>query len=104
MKRRPLLPIENLGIENLGRMTPEEAEIFSEDFAKKLLADDDDGAAAKGHLAAGRAITYRDSEFPDDIMREWPDGRRELIDVDNNGNVTVLSTVDDNGNVTVLKT
>jgi len=60
---------------------------------ESMLADDDDGAAAKEHLAAGRPITYRDPHFPDAIMRKWPNGHRELIDVNDNGNVTVLRTI-----------
>ena len=47
-----------------------------------VLGDLDDGAAARAHLAAGRPITYTDDSFPDHMIRKWPDGRRELIDVD----------------------
>lgn len=59
---------------------------------KKLLLEDD-GEAAIGHLAAGRPVTYRDPDFPDEIRRKWPDGRRELIDVDDTGGVTVLGSI-----------
>ena len=72
-------------------MKPEDEKIFWAAL-EKVLANDD-GAAAKEHLAAGRPITYRDPHFPNAIMRKWPNGRRELIDVDESGNVTVLSTV-----------
>ena len=47
-----------------------------------VLGEMDDGAAARAHLAAGRPITYTDDNFPDHIIRKWPDGRCELIDVD----------------------
>ena len=47
-----------------------------------VLGDMDDGAAARAHLAAGRPITYTDDSFPDHMIRKWPDGRCELIDID----------------------
>lgn len=56
-----------------------------------VLGDMDDGAAARAHLEAGRPITYRDDCFPDHIIRQWPDGRCELIDVDlSTGKVIVI--------------
>ena len=40
----------------------------------------DDGAAAEGHLAAGRAIYYSEPDTPSGvIIKEYPDGHRELI-------------------------
>lgn len=81
----------SLPIDKLDSMNPVEEKIFWTAL-EKVLANDD-GAAAQEHLAAGRPITYRDPHFPDAIMRKWPDGRRELIDVDENGNVTVLRAV-----------
>lgn len=50
-----------------------------DEIAQALEADDDDGEAARSHLAAGRWISYRDPDYPDDIIREWPDGRREFV-------------------------
>lgn len=47
-----------------------------------VLGDMDDGAAGREHLAAGRPITYADDGYPDHIIRKWPDGHCELIDVD----------------------
>ena len=81
----------SLPIEKLGNMKPGEENIFWT-VLEKVLANDD-GAAAKEHLAAGRPVTYRDPHYPDAILRKWPDGRREFIDVDEGGNVTVLGTV-----------
>lgn len=39
----------------------------------------DDGEAARSHLAAGRPIYYCDDEFPEGVIKEYPDGRRELV-------------------------
>lgn len=40
----------------------------------------DDGAAAKEHLAAGFPIYYGEADTPEDaIIKEYPDGRRELV-------------------------
>jgi hypothetical protein len=50
----------------------------------------DDGRAAKAHLAAGRAIYYEDHRFPGQTVREFPDGRRQLVAIDQNSVVTVL--------------
>ena len=56
-------------------------------IAQALDADDDDGEAARAHLAAGRWITYCDPDYPNDIIREWPDGRREFVEVDEKGQI-----------------
>jgi len=52
----------------------------------------DDGQAAKAHLASGRPIFYCDDEISSTyIVREWPDGRLQLIDVDRYGDVNVIT-------------
>ena len=50
--------------------------------AFETLLSNDDGAAEKRHFAAGHPIYYCDDRFPDAMVRKWPDGRRELINVD----------------------
>lgn len=50
----------------------------------------DDGQAAKAHLAAGRAIYYGDPAYPGQIVREYPDGRRQLVEIDRCNVVTIL--------------
>jgi len=50
----------------------------------------DDGRAASAHLAAGRAIYYGDPRYPGQIVREFPDGRRQLVTIDQQNVVTVL--------------
>lgn len=41
---------------------------------------DGDDAAARAHLAAGRAIYYVEADTPRGLqIKEYPDGRRELV-------------------------
>ncbi len=51
---------------------------------------DDDGLAAKEHLAAGRAIYYGDDRYPDGLVKEYPDGRKQLVAVTLEGEVCVI--------------
>ncbi len=50
----------------------------------------DDGRAAKAHLAAGRPIYYGDPKYPGQIVREFTDGRRQLVTIDLQNVVTVI--------------
>ncbi|MEJ7804786.1 MAG: hypothetical protein WKG03_02550 [Telluria sp.] len=69
-------------------------EVQSEIIGALLESDDDDGQAACQHLAAGRPITFCDQRFPDKIIRKWPDGRHEFVDVDlTTGAVIILGDV-----------
>ena len=77
--------------EPLSEMTPEQEAQFWEQFAREL--DSDTGEAAKAHLAAGRPIYYMDPTYPDQIVKEYPDGRRELVHVDKAGQVTVIKAL-----------
>ena len=46
----------------------------------------DDGAVARSHLEAGFPIYYSEPETPEGvIIKEYPDGRRELVRFDLNG-------------------
>ena len=51
---------------------------------------DDDGAEAKRILAAGRAIYISDDAFPGQVIKKYPDGRREIVRLDENGNDIVI--------------
>lgn len=54
----------------------------------------DDGKAAEDHLAAGRPISYIDENLaPGALLRKWPDGRLEVIDLDKDGSVRVIRTL-----------
>lgn len=45
----------------------------------RSVAGDFKGEAARAHLAAGRAIYYGDDRYPDAVVKEYPDGRRQLV-------------------------
>lgn len=81
----------HLPFDHLSQMTPEQEARFWEQFEREL--DSDTGEAAKAHLAAGRPIYYMDPAYPDQIVKEYPDGHRELVHVDKTGQVTVLKAL-----------
>lgn len=54
-------------------------------IARELAQYDD--SAARMHLAAGRPIYYHD-QVNGELVREWPDGRIELVDVDEDGHIS----------------
>lgn len=50
------------------------------DLILRDLLKPDDGAAAQSHLDAGFPIYYAEDDTPADLLiKEYPDGRRELI-------------------------
>lgn len=55
-----------------------------EDFfaAFEMMIANDDGAEAARHLRQGRAIYITDPRYPGRAVREYPDGRRELMRLD----------------------
>lgn len=65
-----------------------EAYLDSPEFEAALA--DDDGLAAKEHLAAGRAIYYGDERYPDGLVKEYPNGRKRLVAVTPDGEVLVI--------------
>ncbi len=79
---------ENLPFDKLDQMPPAEERRFWRDLERALSHDD--GRAAKAHLAAGRPIYYEDSRYPGGVVRQYPDGRLELVDVDDNGEIILL--------------
>lgn len=51
----------------------------------------DDGAAAQEHLLAGGAISYCDDVFDeDDLIREWPDETKQLVDINDQAELELL--------------
>lgn len=54
-----------------------------------LLTQDDD-SAARAHLAAGRPVYYRDERLGDGIVKEYPDGRRQLLHVSMTGEISII--------------
>lgn len=72
-------------------MGPNEEKDFWSSFETALK--NDDGEAARKHLAAGRWITYRDPHLSNQLVREWPNGKKEVIEADLNGNIVVLKSL-----------
>lgn len=77
-----------LTVEKLDSMTPAEEQQFWTVFENAVAKDN--GQAAAAHLSAGRPIYYCDDRYPDDFIRKWPDGRRELVAVDGAGNISLI--------------
>ena len=69
-----------LRIEDLSTMTAEQERRFFDAFERQLQADT--GEAAKAHLAAGRPIYYEDPKYPNQVVKEYPSGRRQIVDFD----------------------
>lgn len=59
------------------KMSEAEDRHFAAAFTRALA--NDQGDEAKRHLAAGRSIYYIDDRYPDAIVKEFPDGRRQLV-------------------------
>jgi len=65
-------------LENLEAMTDVEERVFWRMFDVQLARDD--GAAARAHLQAGRPVYYREDTTPSGlVIKEFPNGRRELV-------------------------
>ncbi len=73
-------------------MTDEE---FSEKLAFILENVEDDGQAAKAHLAGGRPIYYCESAYPNHMIRKWPDGRRELVTLGSMNDILIVVSLEE---------
>lgn len=71
-------------------MTEDESDQLWEEIGR-----DDDGAAAKSHLAAGRPIYYCEDAYPNYMIRKWPDGRRELVTLTSMAEILVVVPLED---------
>ena len=69
--------MNKVDVSKLDTMSEEEERLFWRDFTDDLA--NDDGAEAKRHLAAGRPIYYYDERHRDALVKEHPDGRRQLV-------------------------
>jgi hypothetical protein len=77
-----------LTVEPLNKMTPTEDEAFWASFEAELAHDD--GAEAARHLAAGNPIYFCEPDTPENlVIKEYPDGRRELVSFDLDGEKVV---------------
>ncbi|CAA7619273.1 hypothetical protein [Magnetospirillum sp. UT-4] len=61
--------------------SPDMSDAEERRFAAAFTRDvaNDSGEEAKRHLAAGRPIYYGDDRFRDAVVKEYPDGRRQLV-------------------------
>ena len=66
-----------LNPQDLDHMTPMQEKAFWNRFEWAL--DHDQGEAAKAHLAAGRAIYIMEDVYPGKTIKEYPDGRRQIV-------------------------
>ena len=69
-------------------MTTNETFLSSVELEKTIT--DNDGLAARQHLAAGRPIYYGDADYPEGLVKKYPDGRKQLVSVSNDGKITVI--------------
>ena len=75
-------------IDTSAGMSPAEKYLSSSEFVNALA--NDDGFAAKQHLAAGRPIYYGDDRYPEGLIKEYPNGSRQIVSVDPDGKITVI--------------
>jgi hypothetical protein len=64
-------------VEKLSKMTSEQEHPFWEQFTRDL--GNDIGEAAKSHLKAGHSIYYEDPAYPHQVVKQYPDGRQQLV-------------------------
>lgn len=72
----------------MGTASTAECYLNSPELEAGLVSDD--GLAAKQHLAAGRAIYYVDDRHREGLVKKYPDGRKQLVTIDDKRNVTVI--------------
>ncbi|MDQ0138987.1 hypothetical protein [Cupriavidus necator] len=77
ISRRGALMID---VRELNDASPTEEEQFFAAF--EMMIANDDGAEADRHLREGRPIYIADPLYPGRAVREYPDGRRELMRFD----------------------
>ncbi|MET2530389.1 hypothetical protein [Ralstonia pseudosolanacearum] len=83
--------LPELRIDGLEYMTAKETQRFWK-RVEWVLAHDN-GEAARSHLAAGNPIYCADENFPNGLVRQWPDGMRELVSIGRTGTITVIQTL-----------
>ncbi len=80
--------MSDLEFEKVDGMSSTEERAFMRKLSKALA--NDDGGAAESHLKAGRAICYLDPVIFDGMVRKHPDGRKEVVRLEDDDTYTVL--------------
>ena len=63
-------------------------------LSREILRLADISAATRAYLLSQGPILYVDeAQFPGEIVREWPDGRREIVRRNNDGELVVVRTI-----------
>jgi hypothetical protein len=75
----------------LQEISNQEAELVFDRLLNLVL--EDTGEAAREHLAAGRAVYYGDDAYPNFAVKEYPDGRKELVDFDDEGKEIIIRSL-----------
>ncbi len=71
--------------DHTGRLRP----VMVERIGREAVA-----AAVRDHKHAGRDIYYTDAAFPGYVIREAPDGSRELLEEDTAGELRLVRSVE----------
>jgi len=61
---------------NVDALSPASQRAFWNSLEYQLSQDD--GRAVREHLEEGRPVFYCDDQYPSEIIREWPNGKRDL--------------------------
>ena len=71
-------------------MTKEEENLFWEQFNKDHASAS--VLAAKARAEAGLPTYYSDGAYPGKILRKWPDGRKEIVEINDKTGEVISST------------
>lgn len=64
---------------------------LAEHFVQLVL--DDQGEEAESHIVFGNPIYVGDPKYPQHAIKEYPDGRRHVVDIDRKGVETVVKVL-----------
>ena len=77
-----------LDVAHVQGMTPEQEKLFWTKFERELGFDS--GEAALQHISEGRPIYYGDERYSDAVIKEYPDGTKQLIRFDDDDNEIII--------------
>ncbi|MEZ6855047.1 hypothetical protein [Halodesulfovibrio aestuarii] len=66
--------------QDVNNISPKEQQQYFDDFEKWIETEfNGDDSAAEEQLKAGHVVFYENDANPDEVIREFPDGRREVV-------------------------